>query len=217
VTFQQAYLVVEGTSDPLMCWFNPPNLNVTQSARWQAGESANGTPVPQTYLGGQEQALTLALLFHADGDRTGADVSQAIKSVQGLLEPVITPAGSLTRARPPTVEFVWGSYRSKPAVCTSVAVSTELFDQDGTPLRAVATITLANSPAAMTGAPTNPTTKATHRRRAHEVAPGENLALIAQRHYRDPTRWREIAELNALDDPLRVAAPTILVVPLVDA
>lgn len=216
--FLQAYLLVEdGTV--LTCWFNPTTLNVTRTAKWENANTLDGKEAPLKYVGGQEQALSLRLLFHAEGQRTGAQVKLAIEALYGLLEPKDQTAGNLAHPRPQTVQFIWGSYRSDPAVVTSVEVATELFDVDGTALRAWATLSLSRSLSGQEQArnkPTNPTTKATHRRRGHEVAPGEDLALIAHRHYRDPTRWREIAEENGLDDPLRVRAPDLLIVPLED-
>jgi hypothetical protein len=101
---------------------------------------------------------------------------------------------------------------------TAVHVTTELFDEDGLPLRAWVELTMSKSLSSPEEAAksqgTNPTTKGTRRRRGHQVAPGENIALIAHEHFRTPTRWKEIAEMNDLDDPLRVQAPSLLIVPL---
>jgi nucleoid-associated protein YgaU len=217
--FQKAYLLVEGNKR-LACWFNPTSLNVKRTAKWESGDGAGGCG-QQTYLGGQEQALSLKLLFHAEGARSGAHVQSAIKDLYALLEP---PAkgrddNPLTRKRPPTVEFIWGTYRSDPYVVTSVDVTTELFDIDGTPLRAWVGLSMSRSldgPEKEAKKSTNPTTKATQRRRAHEVGAGEDIALIAHHHYNDTTRWREIAEANYLDDPLRIHPPAMLIVPLED-
>jgi nucleoid-associated protein YgaU len=42
---------------------------------------------------------------------------------------------------------------------------------------------------------------------------GDTLASIAYQEYRDPNRWRALAEANKIDDPMRVKAGTVLIVP----
>ena len=212
--FQKAYLLVEPGSRRIDIWFNPTTLALTNSARWHKPATPKGKEAPLTYLGGQEQALSLKFLFHAEGMRKGADVKAKIEQLRELLKPVDQKIPGVERDRPPTVEFVWGSWTSEPSVVTEVAVTTELFDEDGLPLRAWVALKMSKSLTGPAEAPTNPTTKGTRRRRGHQVAPGENIALIAHEHFRTPTRWKEIAEMNDLDDPLRVQAPRLLIVPL---
>jgi hypothetical protein len=216
--FQQAYLVVEGDSQRRIdVWFNPTTLELKNSARWQRPNTLTGD-APSTYLGGREQALNLKFLFHADGQRTGEDVKAKIAELRALLKPVSQKIAGAERDRPPTVEFVWGTWTSEPSVVSAVDVTTELFDEAGLPLRAWVNLTMSKSlegpEEAAKKKGTNPTTKGTRRRRGHQVAPGENIALIAHEHFRTPTRWKEIAEMNDLDDPLRVQAPRLLIVPL---
>jgi hypothetical protein len=216
--FQQAALLVDG-GERIECWFNPTTLKVSRTAKWDRPNTLGGSDAPLTYLGGEEQALNLRLLFHAEPPHTGDDVQAAIDAIYDLMEPVDQEVGELVYSRPPTVRFAWGAYTSDPAVCSGIDVETELFDLDGTPLRAWVSLSLThsfNGADEGEGEPTNPTTRATYRRRLHEVAPGEDIALVAQHHYRDPTRWRQIADANGLDDPLRLAPPAILVVPLED-
>jgi hypothetical protein len=216
VTFQQAYLSVNGGKQRIDVWFNPTTLNVKSTARW--GPAAAMTGDELTYLGGEEQALSLTFLFHADGARTGEQVQSKLDQLRNLLRPVDQVVDKVARKRPPTVEFVWGSWTSQPSVVTAVDVTTELFDGEGLPLRAWVALTLSRSLTSPEETAkkkkNNPTTMATQRRRGHEVVPGEDLALIAEHHYRTPTRWREIAEMNELDDPLRLEAPTLLIVPM---
>ena len=217
-TFMQAQLLIEGGTK-LTCWLNPTSLNVKRTVKWQTDESLDGALGSQTYLGGQQQDLSLRLLFHAEDGRKAADVARAIKECYALLE-TRTKAGDgspLKRARPPIVELVWGSYRSDAAVVVSVDVTTELFDLDGAPLRAWVGLTLSRTlddAEKKAKKPTNPTTRATNDRRAHVVAAGEDIALIAHHQYGDPTRWSEIATANELDDPLRVHPTQLLLIPV---
>ena len=215
--FQKAYLIVEPGKRRIDIWFNPTTLELKNTARWQAPNTATGD-APYTYLGGQEQALSLKFLFHAEGMRKGEHVKAKIEQLRELLKPVPQQISGVERDRPPTVEFVWGTWTSEPSIVTAVDVTTELFDEEGLPLRAWVALTMSKSLSGPEEAAkkkgTNPTTKATRRRSGHQVAPGENIALIAHQHFRTPTRWAEIAAMNDLDDPLRVHAPRLLIVPL---
>lgn len=51
------------------------------------------------------------------------------------------------------------------------------------------------------------------RSRVHVVKEGESLALVAIRELDDHSRWREIADLNAIRDPRRLEAGQELVLP----
>ena len=61
--------------------------------------------------------------------------------------------------------------------------------------------------------PTNPTSGGLATRRTHTVVEGDTLASIAYQEYRDPNKWRALAEANNIDDPMRVKPGTVLIVP----
>jgi nucleoid-associated protein YgaU len=126
------------------------------------------------------------------------------------------------QARPPSVTFSWGYHRSFKAVCRRLSVQFTLFRPDGTPVRAMAQLELVQiekdllTPRAAPPPPQNPTTRATRRLGAHIVQDGDSLQSIAYQHYRDPSRWRLIAEENGLDDPVRLSRGSTLSIPLVE-
>jgi nucleoid-associated protein YgaU len=47
----------------------------------------------------------------------------------------------------------------------------------------------------------------------HNVIAGDNLSRIAADYLGDPQAWREIAELNNIDNPLRLDPGTTLILP----
>jgi hypothetical protein len=218
-TLERAYLMIEDRPGPLYCWFNPTTLVLRRGAHWKDEPTvAQGAQKP-TYLGGEGDVITLNLLLHAEDDRTGADVQDNINELLGLVD-ASQVAALQGQKRPPTMTLHWGSFTSCLAIAKSVDVTVELFDVDGTPLRATVNLTLGQyEPEAgqATSKWTNPTTRATQARRAHHVQPGETVHLIAHHHLRDPARWRAVAEFNELDDPLRICAGDVLVVPMEDA
>ena len=59
----------------------------------------------------------------------------------------------------------------------------------------------------------NPTTVGLAGLASHVVRDGDTLQSIAFAHYRDPTRWRAIAEANGIDDPMRLRRGAQLTIP----
>jgi hypothetical protein len=215
---QKAMLSTE-TGATQVCWFNPKTLKFSRAAKWRARPgSAQGVP-PLSYQGGEEERLELELLLHARYGQNGDDVKKAIDWMYDLLNPTIHVKGPpVGRKRPPQVRFSWGRFVSFAAICESVSVSEELFDVNGGPLRAWVTIQLRQAvpePGQATPDGQNPTTRAVLANRSHTVRYGDSLASIAHEHYGDPTRWREIARDNRIDDPLRLAPGRELVIRLV--
>jgi nucleoid-associated protein YgaU len=47
----------------------------------------------------------------------------------------------------------------------------------------------------------------------HRVQPGETLDRISARYYGDPTRWRDLALANDIEDPLGLRPGSLLSVP----
>jgi hypothetical protein len=227
--YVKSYLLLEG-GDQLECWFNPPSLTLSSRGSWKR------TPVPgrkqplTEYSGGCADSLSLTLLLHAVDrnmlqdsktgalanaqTRTPADVKARIKELNALLDPKKQAGAQLNR--PPLVQFVWGTYVSFVAVCKSVKVTTELFDIDGTPMRALVDLVIEqyqDEPGEGMSPPQNPTSLAREQHTSHRVQVGDSLASIAWDHYKDSTRWRDIATANGIDDPLKLQGGTILTIP----
>jgi nucleoid-associated protein YgaU len=93
----------------------------------------------------------------------------------------------------------------------SVTIKLQEFDETGKTTRAVATISLeevlADTPRQ------NPTSGGPAGNRAHVVAAGDSLASIAFREYDDAALWRGLADLNGIDDPMRLRIGQRLLVP----
>ncbi len=240
--FQPAYLVIEGfkgisgairgdstartsggrferqadRTGRLDCWFNPTTLVRARKGNWKSCTTIGRSVQKPTYLGGLGDDISLNLLLHAEDDRTGTQVEAYIKALFELLDASET-ATTLGQSRPPTVTLHWGKFVSPVSIVKSVSITTELFALDGTPLRATASLTLSQYeplPGQATPKGGNPTTTATQARRAHRVSGGDNVHLVAYEHLRDPSRWRDVADANDLDDPLAVRTGEVLVVPM---
>jgi nucleoid-associated protein YgaU len=220
VSFEHAHLLLEN-GNRIAFWFNPSTLHRERRANYNRCEAAGQAAPTLEYRGTDSQALSFELLLHAEdskskGDsksKSASEVQASIKALEALIEPSVEVPDTNQR-RPQRVTFIWGQYTSPLCVCNSVSMTIELFEPDGTPLRALVAITLTQAMPEPARKGQNPTTRATQRRRAHLVQAGETLAGIAYSHYHDPTRWRAIALANQIEDPMRLPVGSRLTIPL---
>jgi len=118
----------------------------------------------------------------------------------------------------PHISFKWGtSFDFVVQIKQLTAVYTR-FSPDGQPIRATVGLTLqvvreitigghrANGAA-------NPTSGGIAGRASHVLTESDTLPLLAREHYGTPGSWRDIAEANGIDDPLRVAPGRVLYLP----
>lgn len=221
--FQKARLELE-TGGQIPCWFNPREYSISKSNAWQVKEVVGaGLPHAQ-FGGGQPRELTLDLLFDAS-DIEGRDVRAITDKLMAMMEvnPKLSRAAGTNRnaGRPPMLTFVWGRTAGFKAVARQLSISYTLFDVDGSPLRAQARLTLVQVERAADGTSgradrppgQNPTTRALGGVSSHVVRDGDSLPSIAFAAYGDPTRWRPIAEVNGIDDPLALPRGAALLVP----
>jgi nucleoid-associated protein YgaU len=215
--YQKAQLAIEGQG-PLTCLFNPQQYAISKLNEWRATPVV-GTSLPaMQFGGGLGRELSLELLFDAT-DNSSVDVRQITDQLFLMMEATRPAVGDPNSARPPTVTFSWGPTVTFTAVCRHLNVSYTLFRPDGTPIRAFAGLTLVQVEKADSrsgsgaAAPQNPTTRATGRLSVHVLQQGDTLPAIAYDAYGDPTRWREIAEANGIDDPLRLRRGDALRIP----
>jgi nucleoid-associated protein YgaU len=110
------------------------------------------------------------------------------------------------------LRFEWGILSPPFDVhLKSVTVKHQEFDETGKPTRATASIVLeevSDPPKKQ-----NPTSGGPAGNRAHVVSDGDSLASIAFREYDDPALWRGLADLNGIDDPMRLRLGQRLIVP----
>ena len=215
--FQKARLDIEG-GQRLECWLNPTQYSIAKANDWTT-RPVVGMSLPQAqFAGGHARELALELLFDAAPD---GDVSTATDQLFRIMEvdQSLIAGSQLNQARPPTITLSWGSFTSFKAVCRHLHVQFELFSPDGTPIRALAALTLvqvekdARSGGGTPAAAQNPTTRAEQRVRSHTVRDGDSLPLLAFEYLGDPTRWREIAVASGIDDPLRLERGRTLEIP----
>jgi nucleoid-associated protein YgaU len=210
--------VVDGDPETreLRFMYNPAELTTAKSANWnrpqQKGAGSAGKP---QFTGAGPQTVQMEIWFDA-WDAVDANVTRSVMTLFGWTKPTPT---SITKKlpRPPVLGFEWGSNQilaNLKFFLKSVNAKYVLFKPDGTPVRASATISLEEVPE--DPPKQNPSSGSRESRRGHLVGAGDSLHSVAWREYGDASLWRGIAAFNGIDDPLRVAAGTRLLVPTAD-
>lgn len=207
--------VVEGATPHRLLNFsyNPTEYSVSKSARWNRPPTRGAeSSTPPEYTGTDPMSISMEIFFDAFEEVAG-DVSGDIET---LLEWTKPTEASRTQnlAQPPLLRFVWGTnpvLQAFQGFLKQVTARYTMFRHDGTPIRATANITLEEVTPETPGQ--NPTSGAREGRKGHVVTEGETLQSIAYDEYSRPALWRGLATFNDIDDPMRLAPGTELLIP----
>lgn len=206
----------EPTRKSLKFYYNPSEYTITKGSQWEPGKSkgssgARSAPSPE-YKSTNPQTIQLEIFF----DDWEAGKGTIAADIATLLDWTSPPSGSYSKKkpRPPLLAFDWGK---NPALANfqgylkTVTAKYTLFDDKGMPIRATANVTLEEVPKQTSKQ--NPTSGGRAGYRSHILREGDSLASISYGEYGDPNLWRGLAIYNGIDDPLRIAAGTSLLVP----
>ena len=190
--------------------FNPKELTLAKSAQW-ARENAKGNKKssPPQYNGPQPSKLSLEMFLDAS-DKQDTSV---VRTVEKLFACCVPTQTSLQQKKesPPWVVFRWGGLTGFLAYISQVSAKYTLFTSSGMPVRATVQVSLEEL--AGEAPKQNPTSGGLVGHRVHELVAGDTLAGIAYAEYGNPNLWRAVAELNGIDDPMRLRPGTRLMLP----
>lgn len=196
--------------DEITFQFNPKEVTIQKSAKWERKPAAGAKKAgPPQFTGSDPCKLTLEMFFDATGTHD-ASVVATVEKLFSCCVPTDKSAGN-AKPTPPLVALHWGQITSFAAFITSVSAKYTLFGADGTPIRALCSVSLEEMP--VEPWKQNPTSGGMSVRRAHSMVDGDSLASVAFAEYGDPAMWRQLAAYNGIDDPLRVARGTRLLLP----
>jgi Uncharacterized protein containing LysM domain len=210
---EKAFLQLEN-STRIPCLFNPATITVGRSNNWVSDPMPGKGVGRLRYTGANSGWMRLELVFDTTDD--GTPVSKYTGKIMGLMEVDTNLPGTdetTNNARPSTVTFHWGDLHSFPAVVRDVSLTFTYFSSTGVPLRAHMNLELRQFEPSQAFGPQNPTSGTPRPHRVHRVQPGETLDRISARYYGDSTRWRELANVNGIEDPLALRPGTLLTVP----
>ncbi len=211
----KATLAPDDGSASLEFRFNPKELSVSKAATWTRPTNKGAKSSSKPEFGGVQPQTVQMELFFDDWEGKG-DLVKDIDRLLGWLQPTGQSIHQKKKPQPRTLQFHWGHgpLADFKGYLKSVSAKYTMFKPDGTPVRATASITLEEIPA--DPARTNPTSGAVAGRRSHVMAAGDSLHSVAFHEYDDAGLWRGLAVINSIDDPLRVAPGTRLLIPTAD-
>jgi hypothetical protein len=213
-SLQKAYLEVE-SGGQIDCMFNPTTFAFATTNRWESDQIPGKSTPSLRFAGGSGGTFSLNLVFDTTG--TGTAVSTYTNKLLKLMEVDTTLAGydeAKRNGRPPWVKFHWGTHlHSFKAVITSTNITFTYFSNEGMPLRANVDLSLEQFEPDANWGPQNPTSGTPKPKRTHQVQVGDTLDRIAARYYGDSTKWRDIATLNGISDPLDLQPGRLLSIP----
>ena len=192
---------------------NPKEVTMAKSASWviKKQKKAKSAP-PATYEGADAQKMSVEMYFDETRQRDGS----VVKNVEALFA-ACTPTSASNDANTPSapwVKFSWGVLTGFVGYIKSVSAKYTLFSADGKPLRAVCSVAIEELP--KEPKKQNPTSGGLQPRHAHTLREGDSLAAIAYREYGNPAHWRTLAEINGIDDPLRLRPGHIVLIPTLE-
>ena len=217
MAFTKATIDVEsgagiGTGDRIQCMFNPTEFTVTKGATWTPRDVQGKGQPELRFVSSTSGSFDLRLVF--DTTEAGTSVTEHTDLLLRLVEPNANlPSADAKAKRPPFVWFSWGRWKSFKAVVTNVSLNYTYFSAEGSPLRAIATVSFTQPEEDGAWPPQNPTSHTPMPHRIHRVQRGETLDRIAWTYYSDATDWRRIAEANRISDPIRVPTGALLIIP----
>ena len=207
--------------------FNPSEFTVTKANKYNPTANKGGNVPNWEFAGGEPRTVSLDLLFDASiprEDNRGRSVQETdVRTAINKLFDFMLVDSDLKQqdgrdshmGRPPKCRLQWARDTQYHFRCyiASCSVKYIMFNQEGVPIRAVASLMIheALDPTNLGG--TNPTSRGEPGRRARQVLEGDRLDWIAFQEYGDANEWRRIAEANRLFNPLDVRPGMVLAIP----
>jgi len=203
-----------GDQKQLEVMFNPASYSITVEQVVVETPTGSKPNARQEYRGTNAMSVAFDLFFDEYSKPKG-DVTKPISTLFDWMRPTKKTQKN-KKPEPPKIAFQWGGNKQLEGFrgfLTSCTVNYTVFRMDGTPVRADVKVTLKGSaPDAPFG---NPTSRASGSQRVHTVIDGDTLQSVAFAELGKPTYWRAIAELNDIDDPLRLTPGMALLIPTV--
>ncbi|HYS38066.1 MAG TPA: LysM peptidoglycan-binding domain-containing protein [Pseudonocardiaceae bacterium] len=213
---------------PVVFQFNPELIRIGHQPDTKPMNRTMGTKEkkPETVVSGNPNEVIMSageasisfsdIMF--DGPNVIRDCAQLLRWTYPIKNPKNPAADQMVM---PILYFSWSKFESgltfldpqgrSALVLAKVDVSYVRFDSQGTVTRAKVNLSCKIPPSTLKG--TNPTSGGRPDRTGHLVTAGEDLPGIARANYGSPGHWRQLAQANGIDDPLRLRPGHRLFVP----
>jgi hypothetical protein len=207
----KATIVNLSTLDHIVVMYNPEQFSLDQGNNFAEIAIPGLNKPPLQYVRGRARTLSMELFFDTYSPELQpgqfnpgqVDVRQFSDQVVRLLD-----QDPQTLA-PPVLAFTWGTF-SFTCVLVDANQRFTMFLRDGTPVRTTVAVKFEEyarvEVEVQSGAFFLPPT-------VHNIVEGQTVSGLAADYFGDPSRWREIAVANKIDDPFRLPAGGQLVIP----
>ncbi|MFC1944164.1 peptidoglycan-binding protein [Chloroflexota bacterium] len=212
---EKAQIINLDTNRTIDCMFRPKEYTFSKSNTWHS-EMVTGKNVPKLEFGGGE-AMTLEIELFFDTYESGKDVRKMYTDKiwqLAMINPDNKDKGN--KGWPPKCEFRWGRAWSFKAVITKISQKFTLFLPDGTPVRSTMNVTFTQASEEGKYPGQNPTTVSKPGYKTRMVHQGETIDWIAFTEYGDPSLWRYIADINDINDPMRLEPGKVIAIAPID-
>jgi hypothetical protein len=210
----KAYFETE-TKDRIPCLFNPASVSMSLGAAWDDEDDDEELQ----YSGENAPTMSFELMFDTTQEGKATPVTKYTSKLIGLTREtdIAGTSAAANDERPEWVRFCWGKFVSFKAVVKSLELNFTLFNADGVPLRATASVTLQRFKDDKAWPKQNPTSGTPAPARNHVVQPGETLDRVANTYLADPNEWRALAAANNIRDPFALRPGRQISIPRQDA
>ncbi len=212
---QKAHILVHDKNgkiqynDPIEVLFNPSQYSIVKANQFASlPVPGKESPLIQ-FIRGEAETLTLELFFDTFTYFKGKDVrdfTNRMKSLQKIDDETHAP---------PICSFIWGKAgKDKPfftGVVENLTATYTMFLYDGTPVRAKLNLSIKQYPSNE-----KPGGSLLNDIKNKLVFEGESLWMIAAIELGDAGKWKLLADVNNISDPLELEVGLNLVVPKVD-
>lgn len=205
MALEKATIINLASGERIPVMFNPEEYTLDVGNSFAEIGIPGREASPIQYVRGNLRTLRMELFFDTYERRPPAsqDVRLETRRVTALLQKEAT-----TKA-PPVLLVTWGSLQFK-CVLESVNQRFIMFLPDGSPVRARLTVAFKEfeqvdieiQQGFFIGPPT-----------VRNIVEGDTLSKLAHEYLGNPGDWREIAELNNIDNPLKLTAGVALIIP----
>jgi hypothetical protein len=192
--------------------FNPETLKVALSNQIAGDDNKGGSAIQFSSRGTTK--LTFDIWFDVTApqpdQKNETDVRRLTKEIAAFMQTKTKGSGDDTKYIPPGVRFQWGSFLFE-GIMESMNESLEFFSEEGKPLRASVSVSLTKQDVEVRFPPTNAdaanvTNPGTQPQAQSQE--GETVQAAVARQGGNPENWQLTAQLNGIEDSLRVAPGT---------
>jgi nucleoid-associated protein YgaU len=212
MALEKATITNTVTGNVIAVLFNPEEYTVNSEVTYaQSAIPGVSGPLLQ-FVHGNMATLEMELLLDTQEAHTGRTQNSANSDVRVLVAAItdLMTIDSTTHA-PPVLLFTWGSL-TFTCVLARASQKYQMFLPTGIPVRARMQVTFNEFRNIELEAKEIKRQTADYTKR-RVVGQGETLSSIAADVYDDPTVWRPLALVNAIEDPSSLAPGLELVVP----